>query len=113
MTKKYDYKQRPSAEYRFFVYDPEGDSIVFFRDEVERDAYMKESIRKYLAEEEGWSEKVEEVCAGQVTHAARKTNVVKRPPEDEIDEDGIDGEGKYWDPDWSEMCDYEMAKLDK
>lgn len=109
--RKYDFKHRPSAEYRFFLFDPEGDGMTFFRDESERDAYAKTSINEYCVNDEGWSEDVESVCVGAVTGIATKTNIVKRPPEDEIDEEGVDGEGNWWDPEWSEKCNYELLPI--
>jgi len=104
-------KSRPSDEYRFFLYDPEGDGdgVIFFKSAEDRDKYANKVMHEY--HQDGWYEQVEEVCAGTVTHIVKKTNVIKRPPEDEIDEEGLDGEGNYWDPDWSEMCNYELTAI--
>ncbi len=80
MIVKYDFKHRSSAEYRFFLFDPEGDGIIFFRTEEERDAYAKVSIKEYCPHcGEGWSEDVESVCSGVFTHIITKTDVISRP----------------------------------
>jgi len=111
MEKKYDHKRRASAEYRFFCFDPDNDGMMFFRSEEGRDRYAKDAIRGWHSDGEGWSEEVESICTGIVTHTAQKTNVVKRPPPEEFDEEGCDGSGLRWDVDWEYMCDYELIKL--
>ncbi len=113
MAAKYYFKHQASAEHRFFLFDPEGDGMTFFKTEAERDSYAKVSINGYRDSCEGWSEDVESVCAGTVTHIVKKTDSVKRPPDEEIDEEGNDGEGNWWDSDWSEMCNYELSELEK
>ena len=109
MKKDRPYKRIPSAEYRFFLYDPEGDGMTFFRDKADRDLFAGKVIPEYC--QDGWSEDVVYVCAGEVTHFIEKTNVIKRPPEDEIDEEGIDGDGNWWDSDWREKCNYELKEM--
>ena len=106
-----NFKGRPSSEYRFLLYDPEGDGAMFFLTAEERDAYAKRIIPEYCLD--GWSESedVEYVFAGEVTHTTVKTNIIKRPPEDEINEDGEDEKGNWWDGDMDEMCDYELKKV--
>jgi hypothetical protein len=111
MATKYDFKHKASAEYLFFLFDPEGEGMTFFKTPGERDAYAKVSIQEYCAPYEGWNEDVESICTGVVTNAVKKTDVVKRPPPEEIDEEGIDTQGNWWDADWSEMCNYELVEL--
>jgi hypothetical protein len=111
MPKERSYKIKPSAEYRFFLYDPEGDGMIFFKSEAERDEHIKKCIRGYMSDSDGWSDEVESVCAGEVTHIIKKTNIVPRPSDEEIDEDGVDGEGNWWDTDWLEMCNYELEEI--
>jgi len=93
----------------YFVHDPEGDGFTFFATEQERDEYAKECIEGYL--DDGWSEEVVFVIGGKVTHQAKQCDLVERPPEDEIDGDGNDLEGRYWDSDWTEMCNYRLLPL--
>lgn len=106
-----DSKRTPTKEYRFFLCDPEGDGWMYFRDKDQRDKAAKEAVARYLDGDE-WIEEVECVCAGEVTALVGKTNVTVRPPADEIDEDGIDQEGDYWDGDCEEKCNYELVTLD-
>ncbi len=93
----------------YFVHDPEGNGFSFFATEQERDDYSKECIEGYL--DDGWSEDVVFVIGGKVTHQAQQCDLVERPPEDEIDEDGNDLEGQHWDADWTEMCNYRLMPL--
>ena len=108
--KKYDTKHKASAEYRFFLFDPEGDGLIFFKDETERESYAKTSIDEYNGGDEGWSEDVEFLCAGTVTHIVTKTNAKKRP--DELDEDGCAEDGTWWDEAWEETCNYELLPVE-
>ena len=39
---------------------------------------------------------------------AVKCDVHKRPPDEELDEDGLDEAGDYWDSDCEEKCNYRM-----
>ncbi|MEI7673423.1 MAG: hypothetical protein ACOYOS_21870 [Syntrophales bacterium] len=104
------HKHNPSAEYRFFLFDPEGDGTIFFRSESDRDTRAKEAIDEYKSDGEGWAEDVKFVCTGAVTHVMTKVNITKRPPPEEIDEDGHDDEGNWWG-DWEEMCNYELVGI--
>jgi hypothetical protein len=103
----------PSAEFRHFIYDPQEGDFTYFRTAEDRDAAADGIIQSYL--DDGWDDEVENVIAGEVTHACVRKDVRKRPPEHEIDEDGIDGEGIYWADEWDCMCNYELkpfAQLD-
>ena len=98
-----------TKEKPFFVHDHSGNGFTFFATEQERDEYARECIEEYL--DDGWGEDVVFVTAGVMTHSAQKCDVIERPPADEIGEDGIDSEGRWWDSDWSEMCNYKMLPL--
>lgn len=106
-----DSKRHPTKEYRFFLYDAEGDGMTYYRDKDQRDKDAAEAVRSYLDANE-WIEEVEYVCVGEVTALASKTNVTPRPPDNEIDEDGCDAEGVYWEGDCEETCNYELVALD-
>lgn len=107
-----DYRNRPTPEYRFFLFDPEWEGLMFFRSEAERDAAAKEAINAYKDVDNGWSEEVERLLMGEATHVCTQTNVVKRPPAEELDEEGCGGEdGEYWGPDIELRCDYEMLPI--
>jgi hypothetical protein len=103
------FQYEPDAEYRFFIYDPEGDGFIYFRTVEERDAHQGMVIDGYL--DEGWDESVEQVVAGEVTHSAQQVGREERPPEEQLDEEGCDGEGTYWG-DFSYKCNYALLPID-
>ena len=106
---KIDKKYNPTAEYRFFYYDGEGDGFVYFKCAKLRDACANEAIIDHLWDT--WDESVENIIVGEATGQATKVNVELRP--DELDEDGCDEEGNYWDPDWGYTCNYKALSFDE
>jgi hypothetical protein len=92
----------------YFVYDPEGEGMSYFETIEARDKFASECIEKYLCSD-GWSEEVDNVVAGVVTHRAQQTNREDRP--DELDEEGCDGEGVYWELDIDYMCNYRILPI--
>lgn len=93
--------------YNFFVFCPEDGFEVFETlDEALDDA--NEKIKGYLAD--GWSEDVTGVCTGRITHRAKMCDQVF--PDGEIDEDGLDESGDYWDPDYGYKCNYKMLPVE-
>ena len=103
------YTKRGEVMKKYFLYDPEGEGFALYETEVRRDEIAKAAIDACC--DEGWSECVDQICVGVVTHAATKVNERKRPPEEELDEDGCDAEGDYWDQDFSHICDYKLLPL--
>ena len=89
--------------YNFFVMCPEEGFQVFETLEDALDT-ADERIKGYLVD--GWSEEVTNVCVGKITHRAKICDEVF--PDGEIDEDGIDEAGEYWDPDFDCKCNYKM-----
>lgn len=100
-------KHKGSAEHRFWLFDPEGDGMQFFPTVEERNAASKEAIQAYL--DDGWSEEVGNVIAGEVTHLTTATNVVRRP--ETLDEDDHDEDGEYWPEGADFKCDYELVAI--
>jgi|GEM_PF-1701424 len=96
----------PSAEFRYFIFDPQNGDFTYFRTAEDRDAAADGIIQSYL--DDGWDEEVENVIAGEVTHTCEKVNVTDRPPEDEIDGEGHDQNGDYWAEEWGYKCNYEL-----
>jgi hypothetical protein len=94
---------------KYFVYDPESIGFELFDTVEERDNAATECIQNYL--KDGWDEAVVHVVAGEVTHRATMCEKVDRPPEDEIDEYGMDIEGNSWDGDWNYICGYKMNPI--
>lgn len=100
-----DCKQSPCQEYRFFLYDP-NDGLTFWKTEQQRDQAAKDAIDCYL-DDNGWDEDVTRISAGMVTHRAAEINVIDRVGE--LDEDGYDEAGEYWDSDeFERKCGYEL-----
>lgn len=102
-------KYTPAKERPYFVHDPQGDGFVFFATEKERDDHAQDCIQAYL--DDGWDEEVENVVAGVLTHKATQTDKIERPPDEEIDEDGMDEEGNNWANDFDFICDYKLLPL--
>lgn len=105
-----NYDRTVSPDHIYWLYDPEGDGMMFFATEQERDDAAHDVIRDgYL--DDCWSEEVTAVCAGVVTHIATETNRIDKPPASELNEDSEDEEGNYWPPDWDYQCDYELISV--
>ncbi|MDP1594164.1 MAG: hypothetical protein Q8L80_07970 [Gallionella sp.] len=88
-----DFKYKPSAEYRFWLYDSEGIGMTYYWSKEKRDEAGNRAIQNYLDFDQ-WIDEVEYVCAGEVTHMAQLLNKRMRP--DDLDEDEIDGDGISW-----------------
>ncbi|RCL23004.1 hypothetical protein C6A77_19390 [Pseudomonas sp. AFG_SD02_1510_Pfu_092] len=99
----------PDAEHRFFVFDAMDGDHYYFKSAAERDQYAEYMIGNYM--DDGWDESVEQVMAGELTHLARQTNRVERPPAEELDAEGCDREGRHWRQGWAYYCDYELLPL--
>lgn len=91
----------------FFVYCNDSGFELFETLDDALDA-ANERIQGYL--DDAWSEEVTGVCAGKITHRAKMCDQVF--PDGEIDEDGIDEAGEYWDPDWDYKCNYKMLPVE-
>jgi hypothetical protein len=94
----------------YFLYDPNGDGVQFFATQEERDQAAKDIIEECLDGGE-WGAGVDEIVAGVVTHKSTKVDILKRPPDEEIDDDGLDLEGNYWG-DYNERCNFELKPID-
>ncbi|MFM0044062.1 hypothetical protein [Paraburkholderia sediminicola] len=67
----------PKATHRFFYTDPGQGESVFFDSEEERDNAMADAISAYC--DEGWSEEVDQIFAGVVSHTVEKCDVQTKP----------------------------------
>lgn len=92
----------------FFVYCPESGFDCFLTLDAALDE-ANERIQGYLGD--AWSEEVTGVCAGKITHRAKMCDQVF--PDGEIDEDGIDEAGEYWDSDCECKCNYKMLPVEQ
>lgn len=102
------HKSFPDAEFRFFIFDPYGNDFTYYRCASDRDRASKEVIKQYL--DDGWDEAVEQVVAGELSHVCAMVDVVKRPPDDQLDDKGRDAEGRYWG-DFDTYCNYALQPL--
>lgn len=95
-------------KYKYFSYCPEdGFDTHETLDSALDDA--NERITNYL--DEGWSEDVTSVCVGKITHRAQMCDQVFR--EGNVDEDGLDESGDWWDPDWEYKCSYKVMRVEQ
>jgi len=95
--------------FEYFLFDPYN-GMVFFKTAKERDEYADKAINEYL-DEDGWHEDVTGIIAGKVTHFTKETDRVDRPSDEDIDEEGCDGEGSYWG-DMDFKCNYKMVGME-
>lgn len=98
----------PSAEFCYFIYDPEGEGFIYYRSVSDRDADSSTIIDQYL--DDGWDEAVEQIVAGQITHSCQKTDVQVRPKDEDLSEDGYDANGVCWKT-HDMYCDYDLVAL--
>lgn len=82
--------------------------IRYFRSEQEALDYATKRIPDYCDGE--WSDAVENLVIAKVTHTCIRVNVIPRPDESELNSEGTDGSGQYWD-EYQFICDYEMQHL--
>ncbi|WP_406611868.1 hypothetical protein [Alcaligenes aquatilis] len=108
-----DFKYYPTPEYRFFLHDPEGDGMRYFKSSEDRDTYAAATIQAYL--DDCWSEDVVRVVAGEITHHAVPKNVALRPKREDFESDEEHGQSLsdegFSGNDWHYSCDYELAPI--
>lgn len=77
---KSDWQSTPTAEYRFWLWDPCGDGLMLFRTAADRDEAAAELLGDYL-DSEGWAEETDDICGGEitVTHAVTQVDREERP----------------------------------
>jgi hypothetical protein len=97
----------PAKGNPWFSYDPQSDGMVFFETEKEARADAQRCVD--LSLDEFWSEDVDRICYGRVTHAATQVDRIDRP--ESLDEDGHDEDGEYWPSDCEFKCNYELLPL--
>ena len=100
-------KDTPDKDHIYGLYDPEGSGHTFYTTEKERDDAAEEAIQGYL--DDTWSDEVEGVFAFMVT--AKAAHVDVKHPEGELDDDGCDENGDYWESDVDYSCNYALRPL--
>lgn len=103
---------RPTPEYRYWLFDPEGNGMTYYQTVEERDSEAKKAIDAYLdMDGDGWAEEVEMVAVGEVTHSAQAVDKQMRPADEDLDEAGCDGEGTPWPDEMSWRGNYTLTHL--
>ena len=95
---------------KYFVNCPDCGFSTFDTEE-NRDKAAHDCIQHHL--DEGWSEEVDQVVAGVITSTATQTDLIKRPPDSEIDDEGLDGDGNDWGLGFEFTCNYKMIEVAK
>lgn len=104
----FPHELEPSAEHRFFIYDPHGNGFLYFATAEARDQARNWVIQSYL--DDGWDDTVEQVVAGEVTQACQQVGREERPDDSELDENDCAGDGTYWG-DFTYRCNYALLPL--
>lgn len=107
MKTKIDIKYNAHPNYPFFLYNAGLDGFEYYKTEKERDKGAKDAIQGYL--DDGWNEDVTNVVIGKITGQATMVDVETQTGE--LDEDGCDESGEYWDNDYEYKCNYEIKPL--
>ena len=100
-------KDTPGKDHVYGLYDPEGSGYTFYATEKERDDAAREAIGAYLGYT--WFDEVEGVFAFTVT--AKATQVDVKHPEGELDDEGYDENGDYWESGVDFSCNYALRPL--
>jgi len=100
------YIRIPSKEYRFYLYDPEGEGMTYFKTKEDRDSYANYCLTVYCDPTEGWHEEVEFMSRGEITEFPQCLNKQERPSDSELDEENCDSAGICWNPDWVWIGNY-------
>ncbi len=103
-------KYRPDKDFKFWLYDPDGDGLTYYRTESDRDKAAAIAIDLYLDTQDGWNEEVERVTGGVVTHCVKQTDVEHK--QTNLDEDGCDEDGNSWNSSFDVKCNYEFKAIE-
>lgn len=95
-------KPWPDAQHPFFVYDNDQGEMTCYSTAEERDAGHAEAIANYL--DDTWSDGVENIMSGVVTHTTEQTNLQTKPA------DGTP-EAREWNFHGDTICDYVATAL--
>ncbi len=105
----HDYRQTPSVAYRYWLHDPDGLGLLFFRSKEDRLAAYTATLDAWRGEGD-WPEEVTHIYAGEVTHLSTEIDRIDRPPSEQLI-DGEDQEGRYWEDHCDYVCNYALTPL--
>lgn len=110
---KNEYQDYPSSTYRFFIVDRDEREYYFFDSAEARDNYIPIVLETYKDDNNCWMEEnIEYLMIGELTHFVKQTNVKMIVPVGEVDDEGFDENGDYYNPDIKFTCDYHAVKID-
>lgn len=109
--KPLNYKTHPHKDYPYWLHDPRWEGTMYFQTAEDRDIAAEDAINAYL--DDGWDEEVEFVSCGVVTHFAQCLEKIPRPVDEDLDEDGYDGEGIHWPEEIAWRGNYKMEPIKK
>ncbi|NOR65413.1 MAG: hypothetical protein GQ468_05285 [Candidatus Scalindua sp.] len=101
----------PSSEYKYFVYDPGDHEFTYFKSFDDLKVFAFELFHGIVDEYGGWDESIDDIVIGVATHKPAKLVTHKRPPNDELDEHGLDKDGNYWGPEMEELFEYRIQQI--
>lgn len=111
---KPDIKHYYQPGYEYFSWDNEERDMRFFHNEQARDKYFQEEVIDVCLDMDGWNLEEGDMQAnliGKITGQCLMADRVDRPPAHEIDENGIDEQGRYWNSDHDWVCGYKLTPV--
>lgn len=91
----------------YFYYDPNYNEYHYFATKEERDKDVYDLISDYT---EIYDDSLlTDIFAGEITHCVKMFNKTIRPTN--LDEEGYDDNGEYWDNECSYKCDIELVPI--
>lgn len=101
--------KKPSKEFCFFLYDPEGEGMMYYDSREQRDKCAAVSLRFYKDDYDGWNDEVEYMSIGEVTDFPQVMNKIERPLK--LDENQCDSTGRHWPDDVEWFGNYTMEPV--
>lgn len=92
----------------WFFYDAENGNIEIC--ETKEEALSKAQKAVDFCFDECWSDEVEQICVGTITHRAKQTDLMFKPQK--LDEDMFSEDGEHWPEDCESKCDYSIEPVD-
>ena len=100
---------------KYLVYDPFGSEDQVFDTEEEALIHTEKLVQECLEDGE-WDESVESIVVAEIKYVTIQTDVVIRPPDDEL-QDGYDSNGIYWggfeyEEHYQLKCNYKIVPVE-
>ena len=92
----------------WFFYDAENGNIELC--ETKEEALSKAQKAVDFCFDECWSDEVEQICVGTITHRAKQTDLMFKPQK--LDEDMFSEDGEHWPEDCESKCNYSIEPID-